>query len=125
MKQEPIIKDIQVAEVHPELPQTDIDELVANFNLSEHEPPVVIGHAENDNLVTTYSEIGDQQRTTLMALDNNRPKIIEFGETPGTQGDGPRNNDEKMKLRPGEVGIINLSEADEKKYGGSVHVTTN
>lgn len=45
----PVIVSGIVASVHPDLPEKDLDDLVANFNASVHEPPVTIGHPKDNS----------------------------------------------------------------------------
>ena len=42
-------EDVVIAEEHPELPEADIQEIVNNFNIEEHEVPVTIGHNPKDS----------------------------------------------------------------------------
>jgi hypothetical protein len=44
-----IVKDIVLAEAHPDLPESEIDEIINNFDAAEHEPPVTIGHQVKDS----------------------------------------------------------------------------
>ena len=53
------LNGIVIAQVHPDLPESHIDEMVANYNPALHEAPLTIGHPEdNKPAYNLYEKLG-------------------------------------------------------------------